>query len=149
MATLLDTPDKIAKHRGTSTEGFFEDRANQHQFVIGDAVFRANWDRVEEGRVIRIQRIKLDSQGNSRGAYPDGDFIETTAKFGGDYESQTYCWKFFPRVETAQSRLAELAASHAEEKRREAARWDALVEKAKAGEAPVRPHAGPPIPKVA
>lgn len=141
---MIETPDKIAKHRGTSVEGFFEDRENQHQFVIGDLVYRARWDRVEEGRVVRIQRIKLDRQGNSLGEHPDGDYIETHAKFGSDYEKQTYCWKFFPRIETAHARLAELAQGQADDKRREAAKWDALVEKAKACEAPVTPLYGRP-----
>lgn len=141
---MIETPEKIARLRGTSAEGFFDDLKSQHQFVIGDTVYRARWDRIEEGRVTRIQRIKLDRQGNSLGPHPDGEYVESTAKFGSDYDSQTYCWKFFPRVETAQARLAELAQGQADDKRREAAKWDALVEKAKAGEAPITPLYGRP-----
>lgn len=133
----MDTAEQVEKYRGTSVEGHFDDPANQHQFVVGDLVYRAYQDRVEIGEVIRIERIRLDGQGNSLGPHPKGKYIQTVAQFGHDYESQTYCWRFFPRAEIAHMRLMENLSAQINRMTRDIAKLEALAEKARDHSAPV------------
>jgi len=136
---MLPTKADIEQYRGTSVEGHFDDMGGQHQFVIGDAVYRADSGVVEQGHVMRIERVNLDSQGRKIGPAPDGKYIETTARFGySSYDSQTYCWRFFPRLETAMDKLAEQQLSRIQELERDIAKARALIEQAKAGSAPIR-----------
>ena len=61
---------------------------------------------------------------------PNGPCIRYHATFGrGAYgwESATYQWKFFYKIEDAKARLAKKLRERAEDNRREASRWDALA----------------------
>jgi hypothetical protein len=78
-------------------------------FKIGDKVYRAKWDTIQEGEVVRTQRVSISNSGTS---YEDvhGKYIEYIAKFGKDnwaeYVGQTYPWKFFSDKKLAYRRLA-------------------------------------------
>lgn len=101
--------------------------------VVGDVVYCPNWNKVDEGKIIRIERCKLNSQGlvHSIGD-PTGDHVLYTAKFASYYKTQTYEWEFFTDKAKAYKKLAESIESvihklHFDIKNWETIKADALV----------------------
>ncbi len=96
--------------------------------VIGATVYRVGWDRIEEGQVRRIDRVRHGSD-QYEVEDPNGPCIRYHATFdtGDRWESQTYQWKWFFRREDAQKRLAEKLTERAKDLRAQADRCDALA----------------------
>lgn len=94
--------------------------------VIGARVYRAYWDRIEEGEVCRISRVGYTSDGRE---YEDksGPYTCYHANFRGTYESQTHQWKWFFKIADAERDLVRQLRRRAEDSRRDAAKWEDLA----------------------
>lgn len=103
----------------------------ERDLVVGAKVYRAAYDRIEEGEVRRIDRVRYGSTWENHREIedPNGPYARYHAEFGsGDrWESQIYQWKWFFRREDAAKRLAEKLTEHATDLRAQADRWDALA----------------------
>jgi hypothetical protein len=95
--------------------------------VVGARVYRANYNRIEEGEVRKIDRVRFTA--NREEEDPNGPVIRYWASFNDHniWESQTYQWKWFFRREDAQKDLVQRARDRAKDLRAEADRWDALA----------------------
>ena len=98
----------------------------RRDLVIGARVYRAGYDKIEEGTVRRIERIRYDYEYHEV-EDPNGPYTRYIACFGFEWESQTTQYKFFYRVEDARKKLAEKLRDRAKDARQEADRWDALA----------------------
>lgn len=98
----------------------------KRDLIIGAKVYRANWDRIEEGEVVRISRVRYTSDGRE---YEDktGPYICYHASFRYDHESQTYQWKWFYKIEDAKRDLAKKLRRRAEESRRDAVKCEDMA----------------------
>jgi len=98
------------------------------QFVsIGQAVYRARSLDIEEGAIVKIGPIFLDSQGRHT-HFSDYSVTAVTAKFGSyDYEVQHTPYKFFAKREVAAARLASYAKDEAARMREKATALDSLA----------------------
>lgn len=102
------------------------DEECQRVLVLGAKVYRARWDRIEEGKVRRLDRVRFDSDGREVEDLT-GPYTRYVACFGSDWEGQTYQWKWFHRIDDAKRELAKQLRDRAKDKRQEADRWDALA----------------------
>ena len=94
-------------------------------FTVGAKVWRPHYNEIQEGTVTKVARCKLvDGRPYED---KDGDRPYYVAKFGkyptnefaGDYEDQTYAWKFFWKEEHARYELIEQIHRQVEDKQRD------------------------------
>jgi hypothetical protein len=102
--------------------------------VVWARVYRAGYDKIEEGTVRSIERIRFETSAWSgvprEIVDPQGDKIRYWASFSDNHtgwESQTYQWKWFFKLEDAKKDLARKLTERAKDLRAEADRWDALA----------------------
>lgn len=106
------------------------DEECRRDLVIGAKVYRAGYDKVEEGEVKSIARVRYVESyfGSPREVEdPEGLYTRYTACFGSDWEHQTYQWAFFFNIADARKTLAQKLRDRAKEHRDDAARCDALA----------------------
>lgn len=94
------------------------DAKAKETLVLGAKVWRAGYDKVEEGKVIRVFPCRLNGHGDPI-EDPAGLHICYGAEFYDHqrYEQQTYPWKFFAKESVARWRLVRDLKSRAEEYR--------------------------------
>jgi len=103
------------------------DEECRRDLVVGARVYRAEWDRIEEGTIERIDRVRFDYDAREV-EDPDGPYPRYFACFGpGRWESQTFQWKWFFRIEDAKKDLIKKLRDRAKDRRDEADKWDALA----------------------
>lgn len=108
----------------------------KRDIVVGAKVYRAAWDRIEEGVVRRVSKCRF------RSTWGGGDFVEDetgdhdfyVAQFGGDasghggeWVEQTYQWRWFIDVEKAKKELVRQLRSRIEVKRHDIERLEAII----------------------
>ena len=107
------------------------DEECRRDLVIGAKVYRAEYGRIEEGEVIAIDRIRYTDGIFDNGREvddPNGPYTRYTACFGpGQWERQTYQWRFFYNINDARKKLAKDLRERAKDARRDADRWDAMA----------------------
>lgn len=86
------------------------------ELVPGATVYRAGWYSIEEGKVTRVDKCFLGSQGDPE-INPNGDHFLFHAEFktGSKWESQTYPWKFFANPAVARARAVQRLMNAIEE----------------------------------
>lgn len=109
------------------------DRAEcERDLVVGAKVWRARSDRIEEGVVRRVEIGRFLSNGDFV-ASASGHARNYVASFGasgygpGDWESQTYQWRFFLDKRRAHADLVRQLRRRVEEYQREIKKWEALM----------------------
>ena len=101
-------------------------------FVVGAKVYRAAWERIEEGVLRKVERCHIRANGN---LVEDvrGDHARYVAQFGGsspyngDWVEQTYAWKFFWSEAGARKALVSQLHRRINEKLVDIRRWEALI----------------------
>lgn len=99
-------------------------------FEIDDIVYRAKWEKIEEGKVVSISPCSI---ANSGSPYYDskGEYTLYVAKFGDyQYEEQTYPWKFFKDKKSAYQRLAWELESRIDEHTKQITKWHYMLKSA-------------------
>lgn len=104
----------------------------ERNLVVGTKVWRPGWDKLEEGVVIRVDRVRVTEAGDPV-TDENGDRRYFVAEFKDHdrYESQTYRWKFFDTERAAWARFAELAERRLDNAKREVEKWTSVLEHAK------------------
>lgn len=103
------------------------DEECQRDLLVGAKVYRPAYDRIEEGTVERIDHVRYTSDAHEI-EDPDGPYTRYFACFGpGRWESQTFQWRWFYKVEDAKKLLARQLRERAEGHRRDADKCDALA----------------------
>ena len=107
------------------------DEECRRDLVIGARVYRAGYDKIEEGEVKRIDRVRYVESYFScpqEVEDPSGPYTRYTACFGANsWESQTYQWRFFFKIEDARKDLVKKLRERAKDRRVDADRFDALA----------------------
>lgn len=88
-------------------------------FVVGSPVWRANYDRVEEGALRKAARCNL--HGSCEVEHPNGQYPYYLAEFptGDRWVSQTFSWRFFASKQEAYAELVEAIEGQIREKQRD------------------------------
>lgn len=104
--------------------------------VVGATVYRVMYGRIQEGVVRKVARCDNPDRGDA----PDGKNPYYAAEFikapgcHGDWEAQTYSWKFFADRDRAVKRLLGQMETEIEDKRRELDKLVRRVAAIKSGE---------------
>jgi hypothetical protein len=80
---------------------------DKKDFVVGAKVYRAGYDKVEEGEVVNVFPCRINSRGDPV-EDPSGPHTAYCARFGvglSGFELQTYHWKFFIKASVARAKL--------------------------------------------
>lgn len=97
--------------------------------VVGAVVYRAMYDRIEEGVVRRVSRCNIRSNGNAieceNGEHGTSPYY--VAQFGRDWVDQTYQWRWFFDRKKAQAELVRELRRNIEHERSKIAKWEALI----------------------
>jgi hypothetical protein len=105
---------------------------NARDFVIGATVYRANFDRIEEGVVRKVGRCDDPNYGEKAdGKYPYylAEFKRGRGAASGDWESQTFSWKWFATRDAARKKLRESIEGRIEDKRHDIRTLEQLLTK--------------------
>jgi hypothetical protein len=105
---------------------------------VGQTVWRCRYDLIEEGMITSYRRVTYRGSGTEPREDENGEYIEWSARFGSDWESQTYQWKFFTTLAGVLERYEEEARRRVEGALAEAKKWTDRADAAKAGKAKVR-----------
>jgi hypothetical protein len=112
--------------------------SDYRDFKIGQKVWRAKWDKIEEGVVVGTKKVSFTNTG-SMYDNPKGEYVAFIATFDKphptngfhyDLEEQTYAWKFFPNEVDAYRVLAREAYDRKLEALEKAKQWDEIYVKA-------------------
>lgn len=100
--------------------------------VVGAKVYRANYDRIEEGVVIRVSRCHISEFGNGSPEERDnGEHPYYVAEFPGggwhSYEGQVYQWKFFTNLTDARKNLISQLRHRIEDHHRDVKKLEKLI----------------------
>lgn len=98
---------------------------------MGATVYRVKDDRIEAGTVHTVARC---NDVDRPVAVADGRFPHYSARFGSEWVSQTYSWRFFGRREEAVARLTARLERDVEDIDRHAATLRARIARIQSGE---------------
>lgn len=104
-----------------------QEKDDARDFVVGATVYRAAFDRIEEGVVRRVSRCDIPPGGGGNVERADGKHPYYVAQFRSDWVDQTYAWRWFAREEQARADLIRIVGGRIEDKRREIRELEALV----------------------
>lgn len=94
---------------------------DKQDFVVGATVYRAGYDKVEEGKVVKVYPCRLNRHGDPE-EDPKGEHTAYCARFDAGlsgFEVQTYHWRFFIKASVARAKLVGELQQRIEARQRE------------------------------
>lgn len=121
----------LAAERAHAARQAAEIAENERVIVPGLKVYRAQYDKIEEGTVRRVSRC--DGQGTIYSERPDGKYPYFVAQFGGhgehggEWRGQTLQYEWHVKRSDAQRKLVYRMRDHVADLKKQIARYEGLI----------------------